>query len=93
MAEEKRCLAPGSVSAGEGSAVDFEVAEVAEDGEGDGFGAEELLGESLDVGGTDGFDFGDDLVDGEEAAEVHLLAGEIGHAAGGAFEAEDDVAT
>ena len=42
-------------------------------------------------GRGDGVDLGDDLVDGEEAAEVHLLAGEVGHAAGGALKAEDDV--
>ena len=77
---------------GKGGAVDGEIAEVADEGERDGFRAEELLSEGLDVGGDDRLDLGDDLVDGEEAAEVHLLAGEIGHAAGGGFEAKHDVA-
>jgi len=34
----------------------------------------------------------DDLVNGEEAAEVHLLARQVGHAAGGGFKTEHDVA-
>src|ERR1017187_4374019 len=76
----------------ESVAVDGEVAEVADQGEGDGFGPEELLGEGLDRGRVDGFDLGDDLVNGEEAAEVHLLTRQVGHAAGGGFEAEHDVA-
>ena len=62
---------------------DLHGAEVAEEGEGHGLGAEELLRQALDVGGGDGFDLGDDLLDAEEAAEVHLLAGEVGHAAAG----------
>src|ERR1017187_2619571 len=76
----------------ESFAVDGEVAEVADQGEGDGFGAEELLGEGLDAGRDNGFNLGDHLVNGEEAAEVHLLARQVGHAAGGGFKAEHDVA-
>src|SRR6185437_2280278 len=81
----------GRSLAGEGFAGDGEVAEVAEGGDGDGVGPEEVGGEGLDLGGRDGVDFGDDLVDGEEATEVDLLAGEVGHARAGGFEAEDDV--
>ena len=77
--------------AGEVGAGDLHLAEVAEEGEGDALGAEEGLGEGLDGSWGDGVDFGDDLVDGEEAAEVHLLACEVGHAAAGGLEAEDDV--
>src|SRR5438270_5859313 len=73
--------------AGQVVAVDVELAEVAERREGDGLGPEELLGESLDGGRGDGFNLGDDLVDGEEAAEVHRLAREVGHAGGGGLEA------
>jgi hypothetical protein len=54
---------------------------------------EELLGEALDVvWRVTAVDLGGDLVDAEEAAEVHLLAGEVRHAAGRAFEAEHHVA-
>ena len=53
---------------------------------------EEVVGEALDVVGGDAVDLGGDFVDGEEAAAVHLLAGEGGHAGAGAFEAEDHVA-
>ncbi len=79
-------------SAGEVGAGDFEGAEVAEQGEGEGFGDEELVGEALQVGGGDAVDFGGDLVEGEELAPVHLLAGEGGHAGVGGLEAEDHVA-
>ena len=47
--------------------------------------------EALNALRGDAVDLSNDIVDGEEAAEVHLLAGEIVHTGGGAFEAEDDV--
>src|ERR1035441_1966683 len=74
----------------ESFAVDLKVAEVAEDGKCDRLRAEEIAGEGLDFGRADGVDLGDDVVNGKKAAEVHLLPGQIGHAAGGAFEAKHD---
>ncbi len=73
-------------------AFDLHGSEVAEQGEGHELGAEELLGEALDGGGSDGFDLTGDLLHAKEAAEVHLLAGEVGHSATRTFEADDDVA-
>ena len=66
--------------------------EAAEEGDGDAVGNEEALGHGLDLVGGDGFDADDDFVGGEELVEVHLLAGEVGHARVGAFEAHEDVA-
>jgi len=78
--------------AGEVGTLDFEGAEVAEEGEGHAVGDEELAGEALDVGGGDVVDLGGDVVHGVEAAVVHLLAGEVGHTGAGGLEAEDHVA-
>jgi len=63
------------------AAGDLHGAEVSEEGQGHAFGLEELLGEVLDGVWGDGFDLGGYLLYSEEAAEVHLLTGEVGHSA------------
>jgi len=40
--------------------------------------------------GANGLDALNQLVQGEKAAEVHLLAGQVGHAAGGGFQTEHE---
>src|ERR1700722_13662172 len=52
-------------SACEAAAVDLHRAEVAEQGEGDEIGLEELVSEALNLGGGDEVDLADDLVDRE----------------------------
>src|SRR5260370_39566121 len=76
--------------AGQAGAVEGEAVEGAEDGDGDLFGAEELAGEGLDLFAGDGVDGGEDFVEGVEAAEIELLAGEIRHAGAGGFEGEHE---
>ena len=71
---------------------EFEFVEAAEEGDGDAVGEEEGAGLLLDLIGGDGIEAVEDFFDGEEVLEVHLLAGEVGHAGGGGFEAEEDVA-
>src|SRR5450756_2891238 len=71
---------------------DVHGAEISQQGEGHDVGSKQLPGEALDVVGRDRFDLTGDLLDSEEAAEVHLLAGKVGHSAAGAFESDDDVA-
>src|ERR1039457_6901441 len=69
-------------------AADLESVQVAEDCDGNLFRIEERLGDALHVGGADLLDAFHQLVEGEEAAEVHLLARQIGHAAGSGFQTE-----
>src|SRR5258708_22779104 len=80
----------GGALAGQAGAVEGEAVEGAEDGDGDLFGAEEFLGEGVGVIGGDGFDGGEDLGEGVEAAEIELLAGEIRHARAGGFEGKHE---
>src|SRR5579871_1468880 len=75
-------------SAGEAFAVDGEAVDGAEDGDGDAVRLEEGAGELLDLLGGNGFDAGEDFVEGGEAVEVEFLASEIGHARAGGFERE-----
>ena len=79
-------------SADEVFAGEFEFVEAAEEGDGDAVGVEEGLGLLLNLVGGNGIEAVEDFFDGEEVVEVHFLPGEIGHAGGGAFEAEEDVA-
>ncbi len=78
--------------ADEAVAGEFDAFEAAEEGDGDEFGAEELLGHLGDLVAGDLFDLLKDFVEAGELVEVHLLAGEVGHARGGAFEREQEVA-
>ena len=73
-------------SAGQAGAVEGEVVEGAEDGDGDLGSLEVLLGERLEFFARDGFDPGEDLIERVEAAEIQLLAREIGHAGAGGLE-------
>ncbi len=45
---------------------------------------------ALHLFGGDGFDALDHLVQREEALEIHLLAGQVAHAAGGGFQAQHE---
>src|SRR6267378_5294714 len=74
--------------AGQARAVEGEAVEGAEDGDGDLAGLEIALGEGLEFFVVDGFDAGEDFVERIEAAEIQLLAGEIGHAGTGGLERE-----
>src|SRR5229473_606004 len=76
--------------AGQAGAVEGEAVEGAENGDGDLFGAEEFLGERLDFFAGDGFDGGEDFVEGVEAAEIELLAGEVRHARAGGLKGEHE---
>ncbi len=53
-------------------------------------GVDDDAGDFADVVEGHGVDVFDDLVGGELAAEVILLAGDAGHAAGGRFERKQD---
>jgi len=81
---------PERTSAGEAGAVEGEAVEGAEDGGGNLFGTEEVSGERLNVLASDGFDGSENFVESEEAAEIELLAREIGHAGAGGFEREHE---
>ena len=70
----------------------MQAVEAAEQGEGDAVGVEEVRGHGHDFFFGDGFDAVDNLVELEEALEVHLLASEVGHARHGAFEREQEIA-
>ena len=72
--------------------MEVETFEAAEQGDGDAVGLEEVPGLGHDLFLGDAFDAVEDLGDGEEALEVHLLAGEVGHAGHGAFEREEQIA-
>ncbi len=48
------------------------------------------MGQGLDFGEGDGFDGGQDFVEGIEAAEIEFLAGEIRHARTGGFKREHE---
>ncbi len=61
--------------AGEAGAVELEAVGGAEDGDGDFFGLEELVGEGLELVASNGFDGGQNFVERGEAAEVEFLAG------------------
>jgi len=50
------------------------------------------MGLLLDLVCGDGVEAVEDFFDGKEVIEVHFLAGEVGHAGGGGFESEQDVA-
>ena len=81
---------PGRTSAGQAIAVEGEAVERAEDRGGNLFGAEKFLGERLDVFAGDGFDGGENFVEGEEAAKIEFLARKIGHAGAGGFQGEHE---
>ena len=70
----------------------MEAVEAAEKGEGDSVRMKEVGGHLHDLFFSDGFDAVEDFVEAEEALEVHLLAGEVGHAGHGAFEGEQEIA-
>ena len=55
----------------------FQAAQIAEGGDGDGFGLEEFLGDGLQVFSGNGFDFFDELVEILEVVEIHFLAGQV----------------
>src|SRR5258708_13670672 len=80
----------GGASVGQGIAVEGEAVEGGEDRGGNLFGAEKFLGERLDVFAGDGFDGGENFVEGEEAAEIEFLAREIGHAGTGGFQGKHE---
>src|SRR5690349_11040882 len=71
---------------GEATAVEGEAVEWSKDGGGNLFGTEEFPGEGLHVFTSDSFDGGENLIEREEAAEIELLAREIGHAGAGGLE-------
>src|SRR5215472_18364859 len=73
-------------SAGEAGAVEGEAVDWAEDGDGNVVGLEVALREGLELLSGDGFDGGENFIEREEAAEVQLLAREIGHARTGGLE-------
>ena len=81
---------PETTSARQAIAVEGEAVEGAEDRGGNLFGAKKFLGERLDVFAGDGFDGGENLVEGEEAAEIEFLAREIGHAGAGGFKGKHE---
>ena len=58
--------------AGEAGTVEGEAVEGAEDGNGDAFGLEEVAGEGLHFVAGDGFDRGENFVEGIEALEIEL---------------------
>src|SRR5215831_11109265 len=62
-------------------ATDPEIFQISENREGNLAGVEECLRDLLYVGGGNGFDALDQLVQSKEFAEVHLLPGEVRHAA------------
>jgi hypothetical protein len=66
-------------------AVEGEAIQGAENGDGDLAGLKILAGEGLEFFATDGFNAGKDFIERIEAAEVQLLAREIGHARAGGF--------
>src|SRR5258708_28465063 len=74
--------------AGEPGAVEGEAVEGAEEGDGDLVGLEILAGQGLEFFAGDGFDARQDFVERIKAAEVQLLAREIGHARAGGFQRE-----
>src|SRR5467141_1967404 len=76
------------ILAGETRAVEGEAVEGAKDGHGDQAGLEISQGEGLEFCAGDRFDPGEDFVERIEAAEIQLLAGEIGHAGAGGLERE-----
>jgi len=51
---------------------------------------EVLLGEAAKLLTRDGFDASQDFIEREEAAEIQLLAGQVGHAGTGGFEREHE---
>src|ERR1700680_3236598 len=71
--------------AGEGEAV-----EVADDGGGDGFRAEEFLRDLLDLLAGDRLNRGDKLFGREKAVEVNMVAREIGHPGGSRLERKQE---
>ena len=78
------------ILAGEARAVEGEAVEGAEYGDGDEVGAKILLGEGPEFVGGNGFNGSENFVERVEAAEVQLLAGEIGHAGAGGLEGKHE---
>lgn len=75
----------GEVFAGEGESF-----EVADGGNGDLLGLEELAGGFEEFVAGNGFDGGNGFVHIEKLAEVELLAGQVGHARAGGFEGKHE---
>lgn len=78
MAERfPRVNAKREFSTRESGAVEGEAVQWAENGDGDSFGAEKIVGQGLHLVEGDGLDGSEDFVERVEAAEVEFLAGQI----------------
>src|ERR1700733_9813190 len=69
----------GLVSALQLAACELDAVEAAEQGHGDRFRLEELVGHGQYLVFGDGFDLVEDLLHAEEVVEVHLLARQVRH--------------